>query len=171
MPGEVDAARRFHHWCGAAIDRITPQIEVALGRHAAGKPMVPSEMPPARFSLDGRVVKDDWPNFQLDGYGTWLWSLQRHLQKSRAPDLPSRLAPAVRATARYLAEFGTSPCYDVWEEAGDCVHTATLGCVSAGLRAAAVMLDDPTIAGAAESVPRVPSPAWSRRRLLPQVGP
>jgi GH15 family glucan-1,4-alpha-glucosidase len=150
--GQAKAARRFHQWCGAAIDRVEPVISVAIGRRAAGKPVDASEMPPARFSLDGLVVKDDWPNFQVDGYGTWLWSLHQHLRKSGAPGLPSPLVPAVESAARYIAELGTSPCYDVWEEDGGSVHSATLGCVYAGLSAAAAMLDDAIFADRAESV-------------------
>ena len=69
-------------------------------------------MPPARFALDGSVVADDWPNFQIDGYGTWLWALERapartgqrrHLPpeftrvgraRRRATSTRSRLTPA-----------------------------------------------------------------------------
>jgi len=58
----------------------------------------------------------------------------------------------VELTARYLAELGTSPCFDVWEESGGSVSTATLGCVYAGLRAAAAMLEDTALAERAESL-------------------
>ena len=53
----------------------------------------------------GRPVGDDWPNFQIDGYGTWLWSLQQHLDKSGEKALPSRLAPSVDSVGRYLVEL------------------------------------------------------------------
>ena len=150
--GETDAAAAFHNWSAAAIEGIAPTISAALERRAAGEPVDPSAMPPARFSLSGRAVGDDWPNFQVDGYGTWLWALHQHLQKDRSRDLPSRLAGPVERAARYLAEFGMSPCYDVWEEAGGSVHTATLACACAGLVAAASMLGDRTFAERAEPV-------------------
>jgi GH15 family glucan-1,4-alpha-glucosidase len=150
--GETEAARAFHDWSGAAIDGIAPIVSAALARRAAGEPVDPSRMPPARFSLSGRQVGDDWPNFQVDGYGTWLWSLHQHIQKSGRGGLPSRLARPVELAARYLAELGLSPCYDVWEESGGSVHTATLGCVYAGLQAAAAMLGDATFAERAEPV-------------------
>jgi GH15 family glucan-1,4-alpha-glucosidase len=150
--GETEAARAFHEWSAAAIEGIAPLMAAAVARHAAGEPMDPSQMPPARFSLSGRSVKDDWPNFQVDGYGTWLWALQRHLQSSADRPLPSRFAPAVEHTARYLAELGMSPCFDVWEEAGGSVHTATLGCVYAGLQAAADLLGAPELAERAGSL-------------------
>ena len=150
--GELEAAGRFHKWCAAAIVRVIPLINEALDRHAAGKPVDASQMPPARFSLDGLPRDDDWPNFQIDGYGTWLWSLHQHLQLIGEQDLPSGLRPAVEHSARYLAQMGTSSCYDVWEESGGSVHTSTLACVYAGLRASATLLDNPAIDERAEQI-------------------
>jgi GH15 family glucan-1,4-alpha-glucosidase len=144
--GELAAAGRFHDWCARAINRIAPVISEAVQQRSAGKAVDPSGMPPARFSLEGLVVDDDWPNFQVDGYGTWLWSLHEHLRMCAAQALPDELAPAVALTARYLSQLGTSPCFDVWEEDGGSVHTATLGCVYAGLSSAAEMLGDPSLA-------------------------
>jgi GH15 family glucan-1,4-alpha-glucosidase len=140
--GRTEASERFHDWCAAAVNRIEPTIATAVARHLAGRPVDPTQMPPARFGLDGYKSNDDWPNFQVDGYGTWLWSLDQHLRAAGEATLPSRLAPAVESTARYLLELGTSPCFDVWEEAGGSVHTVTLGSVSAGLDAAGRMLND-----------------------------
>jgi GH15 family glucan-1,4-alpha-glucosidase len=150
--GETLAAERFHAWCATAIDRIGSVMLDAVERRLAGKPVAASQVPPARFSLDGLVVNDDWPAFQVDGYGTWLWALHQHMLKAGNKGLPSVLAPAVRRTALYLAEVGTSPCFDVWEEAGGSVHTGTLGCVYAGLRSAADMLADPRLAERAGSL-------------------
>jgi len=143
--GELEAAGRFHRWCAAAVFGVATLISEAVQRRSSGEPIEPALMPPARFSLEGQVVKDDWPNFQLDGYGTWLWSLHQHLQLIGEQDLPSGLRPAVECSARYLAQMGTSPCYDVWEESGGSVHTSTLACVYAGLRASAALLDDPAL--------------------------
>jgi GH15 family glucan-1,4-alpha-glucosidase len=150
--GETEAAGRFHDWCAGSIDRAMPLMSAALERLSAGLPIEVQAMPPARFSLEGAVVDDDWPNFQVDGYGTWLWSLHQHLQAAGGLALPSGLVPAVKSTATYVAAFGTSPCFDVWEEDGGSVHTATLGCVYAGLRSAAAMLDDDALAEQAEAV-------------------
>ena len=152
IAGELGAAEHFHVWCATAISGIAPLIAAALDRHFDGQPVDAAKMPPARFSLDGLAVSDDWPNFQVDGYGTWLWSLHQHLQAAGGRALPSRFAPAVEVAARYLDIFGNSPCYDVWEEAGGSVHTATLGCAYGGLRAAAAMLNDSALAERAHSL-------------------
>ncbi|MGO9581268.1 MAG: glycoside hydrolase family 15 protein [Acidimicrobiales bacterium] len=150
--GEHEASDRFHRWCASSIDHIAPLMEAALERVQLGKPVDPNEMPPARFSMEGLVVKDDWPNFQIDGYGTWLWSLHEHLERSGAHSLPERLVGAVERVGRYLAELGTVPCFDVWEENGGSVHTATLGCVYAGLVAASVMLGNQELRERADAV-------------------
>ena len=150
--GESAAAGRFHDWCAAAIMGIKDLITAAVERHSDSQPVDAASMPPARFGLDGTVVKDDWPNFQVDGYGTWLWSLHQHCQADGGRSLPARLADAAELAARYLSALGGSPCYDVWEEAGSSVHTATLGCVYGGLRAAAALLGDRALAEQAESM-------------------
>jgi GH15 family glucan-1,4-alpha-glucosidase len=150
--GEHDSSDRFHRWCANSVDHIAPLMDAAVERARLGKPVDPNEMPPARFSVEGLVVNDDWPNFQIDGYGTWLWSLREHLERSGVRRIPAEMSPAVERVARYLSEIGTVPCFDVWEENGDSVHTATLGCVYAGLTAASLMLADNDLRDRADSV-------------------
>jgi hypothetical protein len=41
-------------------------MEAAIERARVGKPVDPNVMPPARFSFEGLVVNDDWPNFQIE---------------------------------------------------------------------------------------------------------
>ena len=149
--GEFSSADRFHRWCASSIDRIAPLMEAATAAAVRGDNVDPAKMPPARFSLDGLVVQDEWPNFQIDGYGTWLWSLEQHLGRA-GRGLPVEYEPAVRRTAGYLAAIGTRPCFDVWEEHGDAVHTATLGSVFAGLTAAASLLALPALDERAEEI-------------------
>jgi GH15 family glucan-1,4-alpha-glucosidase len=144
--GEAGAARRFHEWVAAAVARVQELIYRAIRRADAGSPVDASAMPPARFSLDGRAVADEWPNFQMDGYGTWLWSLHHHVLATGGERLPRNVLKAAAHAARYLVAFGTAPCFDVWEEDGGSVHTATLACVYGGLRAAAELLDEPAFA-------------------------
>ena len=77
--GEHDASARYHGWVNLALEGISDLIDRAIEWHRQGKPLHPDHMPPARFALDGSNVVDDWPNFQIDGYGTWLWSFGQHL--------------------------------------------------------------------------------------------
>lgn len=144
--GKHEPAAHFHRWVDRTIGSagIGPLIEKAIDKGHADTPRAPGELPPARFSLDGRLVNDDWPSFQIDGYGTWLWSLETHLAASGDDSLLSELLPTVERVARYLSTFAFEPCFDVWEENPGQVHTSTLASVYAGLLAASSLLGDPS---------------------------
>jgi GH15 family glucan-1,4-alpha-glucosidase len=142
IAGEHEASARFHRWVNAAVQGIASTIDQAVkARERPGSADI-SAMPPARFSLEGSVVIDDWPNFQIDGYGTWLWSLERHLSLGGDPALLATVRDSVTRVAHYLARFALHPCFDVWEEGGDAVHTSTLANIYGGLTAAATLLGD-----------------------------
>jgi GH15 family glucan-1,4-alpha-glucosidase len=140
--GEHDASARYHSWVNAAVGGIGDVIDGAIAKGLAGQELTPLEMPPARFALDGSTVIDDWPNFQIDGYGTWLWSLGQHLELKGERAVPETWRDSVERVARYLSTFAFSNCWDVWEENGDAQHTSTLACVYGGLRSAGRLLDD-----------------------------
>ncbi len=142
LAGEHEASGRYHSWVNLAVSQIAEKIDKVTAARRQGEDLNPEDMPPARFSLGGTTVIDDWPNFQIDGYGTWLWSLGRHLDFAGYSDLPEQFVDSVTRVARYLATFALTPCYDVWEENGDALHTSTLACVYGGLSAAATLLGD-----------------------------
>ena len=114
----------------------------------------PDTMPPTRYTLDGRLEEDleeTWPsNFQLDGYGTWLWALGDH--QRRGGTLGDDHRAAVKMVSGYLQRTATRPCFDCWEEFGDRRHTSTLASVIAGLRAAAELVDDDGATRCAEAL-------------------
>ena len=140
--GEHGASARFHHWVNRAIGGISELIDRAIDEHGQDETLDPAHMPPARFALDGSNVVDDWPNFQIDGYGTWLWALGQHLLSTHQHAVPEELRGSVERVGRYLDTFALSPCFDVWEESGSALHTSTLACVYGGLAAGARMLGD-----------------------------
>ncbi|MEV7528394.1 glycoside hydrolase family 15 protein [Agrococcus sediminis] len=132
--GLADSADRFFDWCSRTIAGIAPSIDAIVAAQAAGTPLPDSAMPPTRFRFDGTAGEDDWWDFQLDGYGTWLWAMEAHaVRHDRAVD---RHAPAVVATVRLLVSSWDRPCFDWWEEHDEHRHVSTLGCVGAGLEAA-----------------------------------
>jgi GH15 family glucan-1,4-alpha-glucosidase len=134
--GERQAAERFHRWAAAAIAGITPIMRTATERRLAGEANIASSMPPARYAVDGSPDTDGWPNFQVDGYGTWLWSLSEHVRRWGARALANELSESVQLAGDYLGAVALDPCYDCWEENGAAVHTSTLACVYGGLWAA-----------------------------------
>jgi GH15 family glucan-1,4-alpha-glucosidase len=159
--GERDAVARYHRWVARALAPLGPAMSDAgradrLGGIRDAKAGAARDgshrLPPARFALDGRAVLDDWPNFQIDGYGTWIWSLREHVHATGDRALLDEVRPVVTATWRYLDAVALDPCFDVWEEHGDQVHTSTLACVYAGLCAAAELLAEPRAAERAAEV-------------------
>lgn len=145
---EADA---FHRWAARTIVAQGQRIEHLIAVLDSGHKPAPDDMLPTRYTLDGHPEPQDgesWPNFQLDGYGTWMFALLQHGPGA----LTDELRAAVNAAARYLEAAWKLPCFDYWEEAGDRQHTSTLAAIAAGLRAASRLLDEPRFAEVAERV-------------------
>jgi len=148
--GRPDSAAAFFGWCAGVIEARATRIAELVDRAGRGEPVTDPELLPTRYTLDGADDHDPWWNFQLDGYGTWLWALGEHLARHDAPS--SGYRDAVSSTVDYLVAFGRRPCFDWWEENADQVHTSTLAAVAAGLRAAAALVgDDPERAARAHT--------------------
>lgn len=150
--GEHGAARAWHGWVVRSIETHRDLIEHATEQVAKGVIPPPEAMPPARYTLDGTLEHADdepWPNFQIDGYGMWLWALERHLAGER---VPADYVPAVELVARYLAAAWRLHCFSCWEELHGGEHASTLGAVFAGLAAAGRLLGDARGAAAASAV-------------------
>lgn len=135
--GRHAKADAFHRWCADVMRREEPTVTAVVDALAAGQDVADDAYLPARYRLDGTRQVDDWWNFQVDGYGTWVWALERHL--GRTGDDPAQVAPyadGVRVAVRYLVAAGRGTCRDWWEENRDETHVTTLAGVAAGLRAA-----------------------------------
>ena len=105
-------------------DRGTARTDrVPCGARARGVWSVPIEL------------REGWTDFQLDGYGTWLWALEGHRRRHNRSIEPYLSGAAL--SARYVAAFWGHASYDWWEEHPDHRHTSTLASLWAGLRAAA----------------------------------
>ena len=144
--GLHDEATRFHDWCTRVLEREAPAVDRVRQMLAAGERPSDADYLPARYRLDGTRQVDDWWNFQVDGYGTWLWALERHLDRTGLA--VDRWASGIEVAVRYLVDTGTDTCRDWWEENRDRTHVTTLAGVAAGLHAADRMgtLPDPSTA-------------------------
>jgi GH15 family glucan-1,4-alpha-glucosidase len=151
--GDHDAAAAFHRWAASTIERYRPMAEAAIARVERGDEPPFEAMLPARFTLAGALEEPDpadpWPNFQLDGYGMWLWSLESHL-KGRS--LAASERDVVVLVARYLAAAWPLKCCSCWEELQSGEHASTIGAVVAGLASAARLLDDASWQAEADTV-------------------
>jgi GH15 family glucan-1,4-alpha-glucosidase len=148
---ERTSAAAFHDWVARVVETQGPRIRSVVARTARGEHPRSEELLPTRYTLAGEeehVDGEAWPNFQLDGYGTWLFALHSHF----GSELPMRLLPAVELVADYLLATWRLPCFDYWEEYGDRQHTSTLAAIAAGLRAASRMLERPSLDVAADEI-------------------
>lgn len=142
--GEASAAAAWHAWVSRTVlahrERVEEAVSAVRADAVDGRVMLP-----ARFTLAGSEeapgdTEEDWPNFQTDCYGFWLWALADHIRRGGLLDDTS--AAAAQLVVDYLLEAGETPCFDCWEEHPGNVHTSTLAAVAAGLRDAGALLGD-----------------------------
>ncbi len=148
--GEAASAAAFHQWAATAVLRYADGARRAMADFAAGRAPNPHDVLRARYTYTWEKGPDDWPEFQLDGLGTWLWALRAFVDAGQP--LTADLRAGAELVADYLAALWRSPCHDLWEEFGDQVHTYTLAAIYAGLRAAADLLTRPALTDAAASI-------------------
>ncbi len=153
LVGEHDSAYRFYEWGAKVINAREPVIERALRKTARREPLTAADYLHTRYTLDGVEGSDsEWPNFQLDGIGTWLWGLHQHSLLNSMRPLPAQWAAAATLAARYLAGLWQLPNYDCWEEFEDKVHLHTLAAIYGGLQAYDALLGRPVYADVAANI-------------------
>lgn len=140
--GKHDAAVRFHAWAASMINERVHIVERALQKAVAGGPFTDADVLHTRYTLDGKEhTSTFWENFQLDGFGTWLWALNEHHNRT-SELLPSDVVHAARITADYIEGLWRVPCYDCWEEFGKEMHPHTLATIYGGLKSYAELTGD-----------------------------
>jgi GH15 family glucan-1,4-alpha-glucosidase len=152
MAAQTESARAFHDWCANVVNSRAEALEQCIERAAQGKPVVLTDTLNARYRANGDVGPDGWPEFQLDGPGTWLWSLGQYVDRTHTMPLPLAWERAIALTARYLAAVWQTPCHDCWEEQGDDLHISTLGAIYGGLQAAQRLVPSLNLATTAQAI-------------------
>ncbi|MBN1681149.1 MAG: glycoside hydrolase family 15 protein [Anaerolineae bacterium] len=133
--GQHASARAFYAWVGRTLAGQFDHLERLLRKLERDDTPSDADYLPTRFTLDGKINRDDWWNFQLDGYGTWLWGLVAHVDMTGDRALWADLEPAITLTVRYLTALWQSPNYDCWEENREQIHLSTLAALYGGLNA------------------------------------
>jgi GH15 family glucan-1,4-alpha-glucosidase len=143
LVGEHSSAGRFHQWAAKVITSREKIIHQAID-HAQrnGKPSRKHYLH-ARYQLNGEDDHGDWPNYQLDGFGTWLWSLAEHARVSGESISPS-IRESIQLVCNYLIALWKYPCSDCWEEFPEKIHTYTLGSIYAGIKAVSPLIGEET---------------------------
>jgi GH15 family glucan-1,4-alpha-glucosidase len=154
LAGFPDSAAAFHRWAAATVNDHGEEIRRLIRRGGLQEAILEHEFLPARFSVNGEWHQDGWPNFQLDGYGHWLWSLGEHLRRNGRENAPREVVTAASLIGEYLTAFWQEPCYDAWEEYRSQLHTSTLASIYGGLASIGPVLL-PQLTGVAEQVRQV----------------
>lgn len=133
LAGQPGSAARYHDWAARTILEHGAAVRRGLDKLRRGQSLEPGEYIHTRYHLDGAAETDgEWPNFQLDGVGTWLWALSEHTVLTGRP-LSEAQRRAVDLCVDYLIALWERPCYDCWEERPDGLHTYTLSALYQGL--------------------------------------
>lgn len=139
--GQHESARLFHLWVHNTILRHTSKVENALEKLSAGGDLTESDFLHTRFTLEGEESQAEWWNFQLDGYGTWLWALAEHLRLAQGQSSVAEFKESIDLILNYLTVTWEQPNYDCWEEFSDFLHPHTLAALYAGLLAGSNLVD------------------------------
>ncbi|HEV3310734.1 MAG TPA: glycoside hydrolase family 15 protein [Chloroflexota bacterium] len=145
--GDHDRAAAFYDWGARTVLRQRDVVQKVLLGPAHERPSVYLH---TRYELDGSPADDDWPNFQLDGYGTFLWGMTEHLRLSGRGLRPG-WGQAIEVLLEYLGHLWKSPNYDCWEELPDRIHLSTLCALYGGAAAVASRLNVPGAADLAQA--------------------
>lgn len=136
LAGQHESAHRFHQWVAGRVNERKNLVRASIVKVRSGEKLTEAEILQTRYRLDGTDGEPgNWPNFQLDGFGTWLWALNEHHKQNPAMQLSEGLFDAAELVADYLSELWSLPCYDCWEELPDYVHPYTLAAIYGGLKA------------------------------------
>jgi GH15 family glucan-1,4-alpha-glucosidase len=138
LAGKPERARAFYRWVARTILRYAHKVTYIERRLRDGKPLGKDDFLHTRYTLDGCEVTADsaWGNFQVDGYGTWLWALSEHIRLTGDLGFLEEVSQAVETTLNYLRLVWKLPNYDCWEEHPEYLHPYSLGSVYAGFSSA-----------------------------------
>lgn len=133
ITGNESSTLSFLEWVHEVVLRYKDKVNSLKLKLAKGIPITNEDYLPARYTLEGYVAEDDWPNFQIDGYGAWLWLLSEYIDETKDEYLIVRFQESIRLVLDYLNIVWQTHNYDCWEENGNKVHPSTLACIYGGI--------------------------------------
>jgi len=140
--GEFASSESFFRWVGRVIQKYRAKLEAIRRKLETGQSIGKDDVLHTRYTLDGDEVTADntWGNFQIDGYGTWLWALSEHVRLSGNTDLLRELSVPIQITLRYLELVWQLPNYDCWEEHPEYLHPYSLATAFSGFNSIATLI-------------------------------
>ncbi|MGV8049984.1 MAG: glycoside hydrolase family 15 protein [Anaerolineaceae bacterium] len=152
--GHQAEAFKFHLWASDTVLQHAAKIEKCIQDAQSGKPPLAENCFHSRFTVEGSEVPGNWGHHQLDGLGTWLWSLAEFKQRNSAVVFSENLIRAASLVRDYIIALWSYPCSDCWEENENMQHTYTLAALFGGLEGFARQFEDPIAANAAADIHR-----------------
>src|ERR1700730_8141907 len=140
--GNYTSAQQFYEWAAQVVLAQSAAVERCIAAVARGASPNPVDLLHTRYSVEGHPGEEEWPNFQLDGFGTLMWGMERHIALARLPTFPPTWVEATRLLVRYVSALWPYPNSDCWEEYPERIAVSTLAALYAGLRAAANVLPE-----------------------------
>jgi GH15 family glucan-1,4-alpha-glucosidase len=135
LASESWSAVKFHNWAARVILNRTALVQRAISKAQDGIPPAPEDQLHTRYTMEGEDgTREEWPNYQLDGLGTWLWALNEHLQITNQK-ISDEWLLAAQLVGQYLEALWQTPCFDCWEEFPEDIHSYTLASIYGGLQA------------------------------------
>lgn len=158
--GHEDKTKKFYLWVHNTILKHAQTIQNLKTKIDNGGSLSSADFLPARFTMDGDLEVNetgeepfffskwpeiysltgmdsgkDWPNFQTDCYGAWLWGLVDFVKHTGDMEFFESCKESIDLTIEYLKLTWEMPCFDPWEEYGAERNIASLGCICGGLQA------------------------------------
>lgn len=157
--GQHASAESFFRWVDMVINRYAAKVDELEQSLKKGSDVGKDAILHTRFTLDGfeGAVDATWGNFQIDGYGTWLWALAEHVRRTGNYALLDELNASIKTTLRYLALTWKMPNYDCWEEHPAYLHPYSLACVFGGLNEMAALQKEGRLADMPMEIGRLAS--------------
>lgn len=76
--GRHDLSRQFLRWVNATLLPFEGRVSALVTKAASGDRVEQHEWLHCRYTPDGEEGMEAWGNFQLDGYGTYIWAVCEH---------------------------------------------------------------------------------------------
>jgi GH15 family glucan-1,4-alpha-glucosidase len=153
--GQYASAESFYRWVGRTIKRYAGKVDVLDSTLQKGEKPDHRAILNTRFTLEGfeeeRSDEGEWGNFQVDGYGSWLWGLAEHVKMTGDTSLLLDLVDPIEVSIRYLQLVWQLPNYDCWEEHPEYLHPYSLASIYGGLAAIAELESVPELAACARA--------------------
>jgi len=133
LTGETLSSRRYYYWIKETLSCYLFKLDT-LFKKLGSSQVDDNDFLHTRYTLDGKEGSEPWGNFQLDGYGTYLWGLAEHCQITGSEEILDESAGVVQKVICYLQTVWREACLDCWEE-NKGLHPSTLAAIYGGLKA------------------------------------